>query len=108
MTNDSMENIIKGEKARVRGSQLQLATKPQGIKVETSYKPNNKVDSANLSDNQDKATKSKSNKPVYLMSKIDPMSSAFPERDSLGMSLSVFNSSLMPVGSGPITTNVVK
>lgn len=79
MTNDSMENIIKGEKARVKGSQLQLTTKPQGIKVETSYKVKSKVESGNQSENEDKTQKSKSNKPVYLMSKIDPMSSAFPE-----------------------------
>jgi hypothetical protein len=62
-----------------------------------------------MSDNEDKTTKNKSNnKPVYLMSKIDPLSSAFPEQNSLGMSLSVFNSSLMPVGTGPITTSVLK
>ena len=83
MTNDSMENIIKGEKARVRGSQLQLATKPQGIKVETSYKQKKKeknaIKSGNQSENEGMGQKSKSNKPLYLMSKIDPMSSAFPE-----------------------------
>jgi hypothetical protein len=54
MTNDSMENIIRGEKARIRGSQLQLASKPQGIKVETSYKLKNKVDSINQIENEEK------------------------------------------------------
>jgi hypothetical protein len=53
MTNDSMENMIKNEKARIRGSQLQLNSKPQEIKVSAKYKQKGNKETALLSDSEE-------------------------------------------------------
>jgi hypothetical protein len=60
------------------------------------YKQKNK-DSAPLSDNEEKTKGGKKN--ILVTSKYDPMQNAFPDQASLGPSLSIHQSSMMPMSA---------
>lgn len=61
------------------------------------YKQKNK-DNTPFSDNDDRDTKG-NKKNVLVTSKIDPMSNAFPDQNSIGASLSLHQSSMMPMSA---------